>query len=94
MQRATWRRRAVGLLVAAVVLGGAGRGIVGLYEQAVGSDGGWRTAWDRADILGVSQTHDGYRVTVERAYADINQLMLAVSVSDVAKRGWTQVGAG
>ena len=94
VQRATWRRRAVGLLVAAVVLGGAGRGIVGLYEQAVGSDGGWRTAWDRADILGVSQTHDGYRVTVERAYADINQLMLAVSVSDVAKRGWTQVGAG
>jgi hypothetical protein len=32
-------------------------------------------------------------VTIERAYADPNQLMLAISVDDLDHRGWTQVAA-
>lgn len=59
----------------------------------VGSDGGWRTAWNRAAVLGISQTIDGYRVTIQRAYADPNQLMLAISLDDLDRRGWTQVAA-
>jgi hypothetical protein len=85
------RLRAVALLGAVLILVGAGRGLLGLYEGMIGSFGGWRTAWDHATVLGVSQTIDGYRVTIERAYADPNQLMLAISVNDVENRGWTQV---
>ena len=91
--RTSRRGRAVGLLVAVLIVGGAGGGLLGLYEGMVGSFGGWRTAWDRGTILGVSQTVDGYRVTIERAYADQGRLMLAVSVRDLDDRGWTQVSA-
>jgi len=87
------RRRAVALLFAVLILGGAGRGLLGLYEGMVGPEGSARTAWDRATIVGASQTHDGYRVTIERAYADANVLMLAISVHDLQNRGWTQVSA-
>lgn len=91
--RASRRGRAAALLAAVLVLGGAGGGLLAFYEGMVGSDGGLRTAWDRAAILGVSQTIDGYRVTIERVYADPNQLMLAISVDDLDHRGWTQVAA-
>lgn len=91
--RTSRRGRAVALLAAVLVLGGAGGGLLAFYEGMVGSDGGLRTAWDRAAILGISQTIDGYRVTIERAYADPNQLMLAISVHDLDNRGSTQVAA-
>ena len=91
--RTSRRGRATALLAAVLILGGAGGGAVALYEGMVGSGGGSRTAWDRAAILGISQTIDGYRVTIERAYADPNQLMLAISVDDLDGRGWTQVAA-
>ena len=89
--RMSRRGRAAGLLAAVLILGGAGGGLLAMYEGMVGSAGGWRTAWDRAAILGVSQTIDGYKVTIERAYADPNQLILAISVHDLDSRGWTQV---
>ena len=87
------RWRAVTLLAAVLVLGGAGPGIVGLFERMVNSFGGWRTAWNRGAIVGVSQTIDGYSVTIERAYADTNQAMLGITVRDLGDRGWTQVSA-
>lgn len=91
--RTSRRGRAAALLAAVLILGGAGGGLFGMYEGMVGSEGAWRTAWDRAAVLGVSQSIDGYRVTIERAYADPNQLMLAISVDDLDRRGWTQVAA-
>ena len=91
--RTSRRGRAAALLAAVLILGGAGGGLLGMYEGMVGSFGGWRTAWDRGAIVGVSQTIDGYSVTIERVYVDPNQLMVAISVHDLANRGWTQVAA-
>ena len=87
------RQRAGLLLAGILILGGAGRGLLGMYEGMVGPAGGWRTAWDRAEVIGASQTVDGYQVTIERAYADPSQLMLAISVRDTENRGWSQVAA-
>lgn len=91
--RTSRRGRAIALLAAVLILGGAGPGLLGIFEGMVGSFGGWRTAWDRGAIVGVSQTIDGYSVTIERAYADPNQLMLAITVRDLGNRGWSQVAA-
>ena len=91
--RMSRRTRVVAVLAGVLVLGGAGGGVLGMYEGMIGSQGGARTAWDLATIVGASQTVDGYRVTIDRAYADSNQLMLAVSVTDRENRGWTQVSA-
>ena len=51
-------------------------------------------AWQHAEILGLTRTADGYRITLERAYADANQMMLAVTVVDTQNRGWSQVDLG
>ena len=70
------------LLAAAVlfVLGGAGTTLLSMYG-GIGSDG-YRVAWDRATKLGLSEVRDGYRVTLEGAYADAAQTMLAISILD------------
>jgi hypothetical protein len=91
--RTSRRWRVAALLAAVLILGGAGSSILGLFERMVESFGGWRTAWDRGAVVGVSQTIDGYSVTIERAYADPNQLMLGITVRDLGNRGWTQVMA-
>jgi hypothetical protein len=56
------------------------------------SDGGY--AWQHAEKLGLTKTVDGYRITLERAYADANQMMLATTVVDTQNRGWRQVDVG
>lgn len=73
-------RRVVLLAAALVVLGGAGATLVSLYS-GIGS-GGYRVAWERATKLGLAQVNDGYRVTLEAAYADPAQTMLAISILD------------
>jgi hypothetical protein len=81
------RWRAV-LLAAAVlvVLVGAGTSLLSMYPFMGG--GGYRVAWDRSTKLGLSQVHDGYQVTLEAAYADAAQTMLAISIQD------TETGRG
>jgi hypothetical protein len=74
--------RAVLLAAALVVLGGAGTTLLSLY-RGMGGDG-YRVAWDHSTKLGLSQVHDGYRVTLEAAYADAAQTMLAISILDTA----------
>ena len=78
--RHVWR--AVLLAAALVVLGGAGTTLLSLY-RGMGGDG-YRVAWDHSTKLGLSQVHDGYRVTLEAAYADAAQTMLAISILDTA----------
>jgi hypothetical protein len=75
----------------ALVLIAATSNLISLYAT-MGGDA-YRIAWDRGQALGLSQTKDGYRVTLERAYADGATLMLAVSVVDTQNRGHSQVGA-
>ena len=75
----------------ALALVAATTSLMGLYDS-MGGDA-YRIAWDRGQAVGLSQIRDGYRVTVERAYADGASLMLAVSVVDTEGRGHSQVGA-
>jgi hypothetical protein len=50
------------------------------------SDGG--IGWTRGQPLGMTQVVDGFSITLERAYADGAQAMVAVSTRDTANRGW------
>ncbi len=70
-----------GLIAAALlVLGGATGSLLGLYG-AIGG-GGYTVAWDRSTKLALTQVDQGYQVTLEAAYADAAQTMLAISVLD------------
>ena len=88
------RRLAIALAFAtsALVLVAATTTLLGIYESVPGD--AYRLSWDRGQVLGLAQTRDGYRVTLERAYADAGTVMLAVSVVDTEGRGHSQVGRG
>jgi hypothetical protein len=74
------------VLLAAVVVTVIGNGgTAASYE----SQGGY--TWEHAEQLGLSQTVNGYKLTLERAYADANQMMVAITVVDTQNRGWHQV---
>ncbi|MGH2456654.1 MAG: hypothetical protein ACRDHD_10415 [Candidatus Limnocylindria bacterium] len=66
--------RPLALLAAFVLLTGAVVGAIGLLERAATQSGpGLRLAWDRAEILGLQRADAGITITLERAYADVNQ---------------------
>ncbi len=73
-------RRIVLLVAAVLVAGGAIPSLLSLYG-GVGS-GGYRVAWSRATQLDLVQLHDGFAVTLQAAYADTAQTMLAISIVD------------
>jgi hypothetical protein len=80
------RRTVLGLLAAAVVLAGAG-GALGLYEGlGAGLDVGFGLQLDRSVAVGATEVHDGYRVTIDRAYLDAERLMLAIIATDELER--------
>jgi hypothetical protein len=41
---------------------------------------GWSTAWERAEVLGIQQADAGLTLTLERAYVDVNQVVLGIAV--------------
>jgi hypothetical protein len=91
------RRRAgrkvtiLGLLAATLVLVGATGNMQALYLLAAGP---FDVPWHRGEAVDLSQTVDGFRVTIDRAYADATRLALAISVVDEERRpGITQVSA-
>ena len=88
--RRPWR---VVLLAAAalVVLVGAGTSLLSHYPLW-GGGGGSGLAWDRSTKLGLSQVYDGYRVTLEAAYSDSVQTMLAISIADTKAGRESQLG--
>jgi hypothetical protein len=78
-------------LAAALALGGATGNLQALYALATGP---FDLPWHRGAEIGLSQTVDGYRVTIDRAYADATRLALAISVVDEERRpGTTQLSA-
>ena len=81
----------VGLLAAVLMIGGATGNLQSLYFLIAGP---FDVPWHRGEEIGLSQTVDGYRVTIDRAYADATRLALAISVVDEEERpGITQLMA-
>jgi hypothetical protein len=79
-------RRVVAILAAALLLVGAS-GALGLYEgMGTGFDVGFGLQLDRSVAVGATDVHDGYRVTIDRAYLDPERLMLAIRVTDELER--------
>jgi len=67
--------RPLALVAAFVLLTGAVIGGVSLLERLSESTPGWRVAYDDAELIGIAQTDAGYTITLERAYADLNQVV-------------------
>jgi hypothetical protein len=81
----------IGLLAAVFAIGGASGSLQALYLVIAGP---FDDPWHRGEALNISQVVDGYRVTIDRAYADSARLALAISVVDELQRtGTTQVMA-
>ncbi len=90
-RRAGRRAALVGLLAAVMVVGGATGNLQALYFLIAGP---FDVPWHRGEEIGLSQVVDGYRVTIDRAYADATRLALAISVVDERERpGITQLAA-
>lgn len=75
-----WRRPMV-LLAAAFLLMGAATAALTLVQQAAHYIPGHVVAYDRGARLNLTQRAGDYAVTLERAYGDPNQLVLAFSVT-------------
>jgi hypothetical protein len=72
-----------GVLVAVLVAGtavSAGLGLI--FERAAGPIQSLKVAYDNATPIGTSVSHRGYRVTLDRAYVDATQVVVALEVSD------------
>jgi hypothetical protein len=79
-------RRAVAALVALLIIGGAAAAATGPWLETfnLGPDS-TDVTWARGTPLGLAQERSGYRVSVERAYADGNQVVLFIGVTDLHK---------
>ena len=84
-------RRLALLAAVLAIVGGATTSLFMLYGFFGGD--AYQYAWKHATMLGLTQTDQGYTVTLEAAYADASQMMLAVSVVDARNRGWSQLDA-
>ena len=73
--------RPLALVAAFVVLAGSVVGAMGLLERTVASVPGWQAAWDGAEVLDIEQAKGDVVLTLERAYVDVNQVMVFLSVS-------------
>ena len=76
------------LLAAALAAMGAGAGLLGLYDTIFGPVQGWRLAYDRAEPLAMDVTSGDVRATLDRGYADANEVAVfvsAVNISDSAQ---------
>jgi hypothetical protein len=82
----TRRRRLVIIpILAAAILGTTAVAGSGFLSFSYPSEGGF--TWQQGEQLGLTKTVDGFQLTLERAYADANKMMVAVTVSDQQNRG-------
>jgi len=79
-----WQARTFGrlllLLAAFLLLASAAAAAMGLFERTIAPIPGWTAAWDQAEVVGASQTDAGLTLTLERAYVDLNQVMVFVGI--------------
>ena len=69
------------LLAAALALAaGAVGAAVTLIDRLAEASPGWTVAWERAEVLGLRETDGEVTLTLERAYVDLNQVMVGVSI--------------
>lgn len=77
--------RGIALLVGAMLVTIAAGGISLLDRLASSADLG--VAWERAERLGLSETVKGRTVTLERAYMDMNRIVIGLSLEGRAWAG-------
>jgi len=84
------------LLGAFVLLTGAVVGGARLLDQIFESSGapGWRLAWDRAEQLDLTATDAGVTITLVRAYADLNQVLVGFTVEGLEPAPVSGSGSG
>ncbi len=82
------------LLAAALAAMGAGAGLLGLYDQIFGPVHGWRLAFDRAQPLAIEVTSGDVRATLDRGYADANEVALFVSAVNTADNAQPEFDQG
>jgi hypothetical protein len=80
------RRTAWVLVAAAAIIAIGGAGAIALQRFEGWSAPDFDVAWERGAVLGLTDVVDGYEVTLERAYADAGQVMLAVAIEDLEQR--------
>ena len=75
--------RPIIVLAAFLLLTGAVGAVLNLLDRTVESSGtpGWQTAWDRGQQLGIEETDADITITLERAYADLNQVLVGFTVA-------------
>jgi hypothetical protein len=84
------RAAAIALVATSLLLVGASGGLQRLYGLLSGP---FDIPWHHGQVVNQSQVVDGYRVTIDRAYADATRLALAISVVDELERpGISQLG--
>jgi hypothetical protein len=64
----------------ALTAGAVGAALTLIDRLAEESSPGWAAAWERAEVLGIQQTDAGLTLTLERAYVDVNQVLLGISI--------------
>jgi len=73
--------RPMALAAALALTAGAVAAALSLIDRlAEETSPGWATAWERAEILGIQRTDAGLTLTLERAYVDVNQVMLGIAI--------------
>ena len=89
-----WRtvRVVLALAAALLVLAGAAAGAMRLLDLVATATPGMAVAWDQGVEINQRQVHDGYAVTLARGYADINQVVLGVSVERTGVRERLDLG--
>lgn len=74
--------RPLALAAALLLVAGAVAAGLGLLDRTIEASGspGWKVAWDRAERLDLRTTDAGVTITLERAYADLNRVLVGFTV--------------
>jgi hypothetical protein len=91
--RRRWRglRVALALAAALLLLAGATVAAVRLLEVLAGATPGTSVVLNKGVVLGERQVHGDYAITLERAYGDINRVVVVLSIERADRSGHVRV---